>query len=276
MTSLQAKRRAARDINRKLGRDWHYAAPGFEKGLAHLRSAPEVFRQGEKIWEHGSNEVFRLALPPSCGDFDIVYKHNVGKKCWNHCVSASAAVREAVNMLAMSRLGFPMIELLAVGESRSWRYWTDAFLVTRFAEGYSDGRHVLPGFEYGEDSAVRDAFVGSALGQLSKMHALRICHKGFKVYNILWKRTENGVDLRFLDVASCRMMLTAPYMRHMLRDLGNFLMPFKFPREELQRWLAVYLEGKPPIRLSVDGLLRQLEPWIARSGFNWGQVHRNA
>lgn len=276
MKSLQAKRRAAADINRRLGRDWRYAAPGFEQGLAHLLSAPEIYRQGEKIWEHGSNEVFRLTLPPSCGEFDVVYKHTVGKRRWNHCVSASAAVREAVNMLAMSRLGFPMIELLAVGESRSWRYWTDAFLVTRFAEGYLDGRHVLPGFEYGEDAAVRDAFIASALAQLARMHALCIYHKGFKVYNILWKRCEGGVDLRLLDVASCRMIPMAPYMRHMLRDLAHFLMPFKFPREDLKKWLAVYLEGKPPMRLGVDALLEQLGPWLARANINWGQINRNA
>lgn len=273
--SFLERRRAAREIGRRIGRDWFHAAPGFESAMDFLLGNPDAVAAGTNIWEHGSNQVYRLTLPAECGGHDIVYKHTRGKRRWNRAFSASASVREATNLLALSRLGFPMVELLAVGEKRTPGWWSEAFLVTRFAAGYRDGRHLLPGFESGDDMELRDAFLREALSFLARLHRFRVFHKGYKVYNMLWRPAGGGVELRFLDVASCRFLPWRLPVRYAVRDLGNFLEPFAFPEETLRFWLRRYLECDPGTRAGEDELFGALGACLAGGEFNWEQARRS-
>ncbi len=272
MTPAQAKREALRELRPRLGRDWFYAAPAFAAAFEFLRNDPAALKAGTVIWHAGENDVIRLRLPEQFGDFDVVYKQTEGMPKWRHAVRASTALKEAANYLMLAKLGFPCAEMLAVGEGRTWRYWHSAFLVTRFAEGYQDGRHILPGFDHGDDIAMRDKVIRACLSCLAKLHQHRLYHKAFKLYNILWRDEGETAGLKLIDVSSCKLVRFRPFLPYRIKDLADFFKPFDFSDRELTSWLDHYnAEGQE----KTEQLLQLLRPAFTKAGFNWKQAQRN-
>lgn len=257
----KAKLKAAAIIKRKLGKNWVYSTKEFQDVADRLLKSPELALQGNIIWQTSRNTVRRLTMPGVNGDFDIVYKSRPGRYRLNRSISASAAVRDATALLAMGLLDFPIMELLAVGEQRCITHWKNGFIVTRFAGDYKEVTHILPGGEYGNDPQLQEAVLRACLGALAELHKLRIFHKAFKHYNIMWKRHEDGVKLCLFDFETSRAIWLVSFEPYMLRDLYDFLKGFAFAEEELLRWLAFYLEKNTSCLASPKLLLEKLRPY---------------
>lgn len=274
MKAATAMREAAGKMGRKLFESWAYAVPGFEKALAWLHGDPKGWRSGETIWQAGRNDVIRLQLPPECGEYEIIYKHTKGPRRWRHAVRPSSSFREAANLLAMANLGLPMAELLAVGETRTLKGWSESFIATRFAAGCRDGRHFLPGYEYGDRPDVRDAFLHTVLHWLAKMHDVRLYHKAFKLYNILWREAGSGVKVVFIDVSSCKPIRWRNFHPYRVHDLADLFCPLSLSDDELRAWLAHYCDCCTNAAPNPDAMLADVHVAIGKSHFNWEQVER--
>lgn len=270
---LQAKLKAARTINRKLGRDWVYAVPEFKDVAEKLLKHPEIAQDAEIIWQTRRNTVRRFQISGQAGEFDVVYKQRKGRYRLNRAVSPSSAVREAGSLLAFSLLGFSTVEVLAVGEHRSLSHWQDCFMVTRFAAGFKEATQILPGFPCGNNPELREAVIRASLATLGKIHQARIAHKAYKLYNIMWReaggQAETLAETLLLDLETARPVPFGSFENYLLNDLRDFFIPFDFPEQTLQAWLEFYLENNPSCRISAPGLLAGLLPRLKKKNFNW-------
>lgn len=239
----KARWKACRTIRRKLGRDWVYSIPEFSDIAENLLTTPELATgSGEIIWQTDRNTVWHTQIQGQNGLFDMVYKSRPGRYRVNRCISASAMVRDAINLLAINFLGFPTTQLLAVGENRKLSHWHYAFIVTRFAQGFKQVSEILPEAAYGDHPWIQSAVIEESLKALAKLHRHAIYHKAFKPYNIMWKETDDKtVELCLFDFETSRAILFESFEQYMVRDLFDFFRSFGFSEAQLHHWVTLYL-----------------------------------
>ncbi len=239
----KARWRSCRTIQRKLGRDWVYSVPEFSDIADKLLHTPELATDsGTIIWKTDRNTVWHTQINGQNGSFDMVYKSRPGRYRINRCISASAMVRDAINLLAINYLGFPTTELLAVGENRTLSHWRYAFIVTRFADGFHQVSEILPGAPYGDHPWIQGAVIKESLKALAKLHRHAIYHKAFKPYNIMWKEAgDKNLELCLFDFETSRAILFESFESYMVRDLFDFFRSFMLSEEQLLNWVTFYL-----------------------------------
>ena len=173
--------------------------------------------------------------------------------------------KEARNFRLLSKLNLPLVKLLAVGEDRSFFKLQSGFLVTEYADGYSNGRDFIPQVNKIADKALIAEFVHRNLTLLGSMHSAGFVHRGFTPANLLYRLSDGGSDLsnqlelRWIDLASC-MKLAWFHNRKklMCRDLALFFYYFEFSETELLDFLQSYLQSNPAIAHDSAELLKKV------------------
>jgi hypothetical protein len=250
------RRAALRKIGNSFFRSWSYAASGFEKALAYLLAE----RRGEQglIWQTAHGKVWKTTLPGALGEDTVVLKRYVGKRRWRHFCVPSPAAREAVNFLMLSSLGFPTVDLLAVGDNRRFLYLRDSFIVTRFlGDGFRDGIVFMRQTPEAGDDALRDSFLSAVLRQLAAMHSVKCLHRTSHPYSFLWRRSgkdAEGVEVVLIDVSSCRFKSARGFDNWVVYDLTKLFRNLRMSRETLKRHMDFYLSLNPGCGLSADRL----------------------
>ncbi|MDR0363254.1 MAG: lipopolysaccharide kinase InaA family protein [Planctomycetota bacterium] len=221
--------------------------------------------EGDLIWHAKPNRVWKLTLPADCGGDAIVFKESLANRQYRYLVSPTPTAREGAHYIMLERLGLPVADLLAVGDLRTGRRLDRSFIVTRFAEGYQDGRaFVLNGARAG-DLALRNAFIRECVGKLALLHRIYFYHKGFKAYNVLWRESASPglVDLCLIDFASCRFRPKFTFAHHVVEDLADFFASLLLPESELDPHLAVYLACNPGCGMNEAALRKRVASRMA-------------
>lgn len=243
---------------------WSYCkdsfAEIFERLLqqgAFLESGP-----GEKIWGTRTKYVLKL---PAGENFDVVYKgYRKISKVYSYLLRPSPCGLEAVNYQRISDLGITLPELLAAGETRSFHLLKGAFIITRFAEEFEDGRAFLPGAPLAGEEKLKEEFLRRHLELLARCHDERILHRGFTPANIMWKKRSapdiegNALDLLWIDLASCRRLPLWLINRKCYKDLALCLKPFGFSREQYAYFIELYCAARKKVPPQLQVLKAEL------------------
>lgn len=244
---------------------WSYCKDAFAADFEDLKSSGAFLESGpgEKIWETKSKYV--LKLPVSEG-FAAVYKgYRRISKGMSYLLRPSPCGMEAMNYRRIASLGIPLPEFLAAGEKRSFFVLKDAFFITRFAEGFQDGRVFLPGGTMEHEGQVKKEFLHRHLRFLARCHDGGILHRGFTPANIMWKKRSapdaDGcmLDLLWIDLASCRRLPLFILNARCAEDLSLCLSPLKLPPEELDELVEAYCSArqkKAPSGLKIRARIR--------------------
>ena len=215
----------------KIFQSWEYINPDFADDMKILRQSGELHRTGKHlvIWNTKQKFVMRVETPSGrVAAFKIYDKlRNPRKFFLRHSPTAA----EAVNYQRIADINIAVPQLLAAGDVRSPGKLKSAFIVTEFAEGFSDGRDFFGDGVHAGNIALRDEFIRRAMMLLARCHDHRILHRGYTPANILSRVREsadadgNNLDIMFIDVASCRKL---PCWLLKLKLMVDFIMFFRF------------------------------------------------
>lgn len=181
---------------------WEWIRGDFAAEFAKLRQSGALTPGGVSptLWQTGSK--FVLKLTTSCGF--AVYKNSFRTKCGaKYWLRPSQSAMEALNMLRFREAGFPVPELLAVGETRKFRSLKSSFLVSSFIES-RDGRDFCPDGIHENDDALKMRFCSEHLKLLAKLHDLGFMHDNFTPFNLLYRRDGDIWHSWWIDLATCR------------------------------------------------------------------------
>lgn len=232
----------------KLSSSWQYIQPEDQAVLAGIVAKAETLQPDGQIpvlWQTRNKFVLLLDLPDGR---KAVFKAPLRiKDVLKYCFRPGPWGREALNFYHIRQLGFPTVNFLAAGEFRTFFKLRKGFLITEFAEGFSDGFDFVPGgVQEGETALVRD-FTEQNFRLLAKLHNNRIIHRGFTPGNMLYrKRPEadadgNMLEILWIDLASCRKVrLPQNCWRWIAPDMVHFFSFFQFTDEEKLHYLQVY------------------------------------
>ena len=243
---------------------WRYCLDSFAGTFEELlqRGALCESSSGEIIWSTRNKYVIKL---PAENGTSVAYKgfRRITKPC-SYLLRPSACGSEAVNYQRIADLGIPVPELLAAGEERVWFRLKNAFLITRFAEGFLNGRYFLEGAPHEAEHELRDEFLRRHLALLAHFHDCGMIHRGFTPANIMWKKRSgpdaegNRLDLLWLDLASCRKV-PLPYIALQGHtDIAACLDPFGFSREKSLSFVEVYCAARKKVPPRLQALEAKL------------------
>lgn len=183
-----------------------------------------------------------------------------------YCLRPGPYGREAVNYECIRNMGIPVADLLAAGETRKFFKLQSGFIVTAFAEGFSDGRDFMPGGCMRQEKELLREFTERNFRLLAVLHNNNCIHKGFTPANILYrKRLEadgagNWLDIKWIDLASCRRVMPLQNKKVLqARDLSLFFYYLDCGREEKLRYLEIYCREMNSCRTTPEELLKRIE-----------------
>lgn len=230
-----------------LSRSWQYIAPDHYEEMAPLLREREKLIPGNYpvLWQTRNKFVILLTLPSGR---KAVYKAPVKiKNFLKYCFRLSPYGKEARNFRLIGQMGIPTVKIIASGEERTFFRLKSGFLVSEFAEGFSDGNDFSrKGALKDEKELVRE-FVEENFRLLALMHNNRFIHKGFTPGNILYRKRslpdEKGrrLEIKWIDLASCHQLASGQsYEVHTARDLALFFHYFDFSEEEKRSFVEAY------------------------------------
>lgn len=245
---IKAKIDTKCEFSYKKFRTWAWSDPSMLKILDDLRSDPEKY--GKVIWATRRKKVYRLVLPDGTS---VAYKTGCPNKKFRYMFVQSSGLREMINYrIFRNAFNIPLVQLLAGGEVKRGPILQNAWIMTRFATGYEDGRVLATA-----DAQTRKDFLAFNIPLIAKLHKAGCYHRAFRPYNILMKRKEDGsLDCLWLDVASCYFyFLPAIFLRRaFLDDLIQFFKVFAPTADELQFAMDLYAQGNPGIGWTAEML----------------------
>ena len=135
------KERSILHFLKKMASSWNWFAPECSRELLDLlqndRKSLIPGSKYEVLWHTRSKFVLLLELPDGR---KVVYKAPLRiKNFYKYMLRLSPYGKEARNFRLLSKLNLPLVKLLAVGEDRSFFKLQSGFLVTEYADGYSNG-----------------------------------------------------------------------------------------------------------------------------------------
>ncbi len=218
------------------------------------------------IWSTGSKFVLLADQPDSSRR--IVFKsfRRIRRKirCF---LRFSPNTAEAVNYAMLAEHGFPVAELLAVGDERKFGILKKTFLVTEFCEGFSDGREFLPGGKYENAPELLDKFAAENFRLLAKLHDMKILHKGFTPANLLFKTApEYGIEIKWIDVAGCKKLSDKQMKKLVPYDFVSFFRYFDFSTDERRKYCKIYLDNSVNSPFDLATLSGEVEKMFIRRG----------
>ena len=246
----------------KLHRSWSWTRSDFADEFDRLSEAGAFLPDGpsQMIWKTRNKYVLRV--PTGLG-FDAAYKsfyriHNFH----HHIISPSPSAEEALNYQMLAKLGFPLPDLLAVGEIRTGFLIRNSFMVSRFIEGFRDGGDFSIGGPLEHDEKTAMEFCRGLLRFLAKLHDEGILHRGFTPTNLMYRNDPDGMKFCMIDVASCcRAIITTKRIADDINNLFRFLDLSRAARRELVEW---YLNATANPRTNIEKLWKVLEERLAK------------
>ncbi len=222
--------------NKRFG-SWSYFIPACPV-TPDLCASPEKY--GEKIWNTQSSTVWKIPIPGQNGRY-AVYKamRSKPREKLRYLFDRTPVFLEAVNYLMLERAGLSVAKFFGVGEKRKCGLIQNSFFMTEFADGYQDGRVLAAEAEGGEHPYL-DEFIRKSLEGLAGMHDLNFLHRGFKIYNILWKKENPRTPMQmvWIDIATGKLVSASKLAGSAAKDIGDLFEYFGMPPERL----ALYVE----------------------------------
>lgn len=251
-------------------RSWGYVNDSFAEDFQSLERTGALRLDGpcQVIWKTKQKFVLK-GIAPSGKTF--AYKSYCKLKgAVKFFFRLSPCGMEAMNFQLIADCGIALPRLLAVGDIRKNGLLKTAYLVTEFAEGYSDGRDFTPMKAAVNDRELLDEFILRNMELLAKLHDNNILHRGFTPANLLYqiRRTpdeqNNQLNLMWIDVASCRKLPRFMLKRAMVVDFEQFFRFFDFSSDDLLKYLQHYCQSSNNLRKKPEELLAELEKQLKK------------
>ena len=254
----------------KIFQSWEYIHPDFADDLKSLRQSEQLHRTGKHpvIWRTKQKFVMRVETPSGKVAAFKIYDHL--KTPRKFFLRHSPAAAEALNYQRIADLNITAPKLLAAGDVRKNGKLKSAFIVTEFAEGFSDGRDFFDDGIHANNITLRDEFIRRAMTLLARCHDHRILHRGYTPANILSRVREsadadgNNLDIMFIDVASCRKL---PCWLLKLKLMVDFIMFFRFfdlDATQRKEFLQHYVDAAEKPLFKLDILAEKVEKALSR------------
>lgn len=241
----------------RTSRTWGWVRSDFADEFRSLSDAGALQPGGisETIWSTRSKFVLRVATKQG---FDVAYKSFfkiTGKT--KYLFRPSPCSAEAANYIRLAELGFPLPDLLAVGELRCCGILKNAFMVSRFIDDYRTGLDFFrDGIHVGNEPLFLE-FCRGNLKLLARLHDLGIVHRGFTPGNLLYRNDPDGMKFCWIDVASCRRSAIAT--PQIATDMFHLFRYLKTTPENRRALEALYLESASVRRTTADELFEAVE-----------------
>ena len=202
-------------------RSWHFSREDFSGTLEKLLSGR--LQKDKLIYCTRHKECFLVAGNECETPYPVVFKRYMEKRFFRYFLRPSMAYREYWGFKLTAEAGIPVAEVVALGEKRKFVKLEEAFFVTRYLEGYLDGR------EFWHDSGdenLRDEFIRQNLSYLAKFHKAGLVHGCFHSRNEMWQLDETGkMDVVWIDLASVKRAKQGSFSGRE-KDLTRFLEEF--------------------------------------------------
>ena len=239
---------------------WRLVAEDFAAEFDRLEKSGAFSLDGAStaIWRTDSK--FVLKVPSAAGD--LIYKSSFRLRYANrYWFRASPSGLELFNILRLRKLGIPVTEPLAIGDTRVLRGLHSSFLVSRFIDA-RDGRDFCPGGIHGDDDDLKIRFCRENLKLLAKLHRHGILHRNFTPANLLYRQDGDALRVWWIDLASCRSGLFIN-LKDVADDIFKLFKRIALSEAQLRSLLADYLAAahRPP--RDVDKLYRHVECLLA-------------
>lgn len=245
----------------RLFRSWSWVRDDFADEFDRLSDAGALRPDGgisPTIWHTRTKFVLRAATSRG---FDIAYKSYFKIRNFHqYMLRPSDCASEAANYMMLADLGFPLPDLLAVGETRCGFVLKNTFLISRFVDDYRTGLDFFrDGIHVGNEPLFLE-FCRGNLSLLARLHDLGIVHRGFTPANLLYRKDADGMKFCWIDVADCRRSAIgttqiATDMFHLFR----YLKTSPETRRALEAW---YLNAATVRRTTDDELFDAVEKRI--------------
>lgn len=249
---------------------WSYVNDTFAGDMEELLAAGSLKLDGPfpVIWKTKQKFVLKGTAPSGR---TFAYKSYCKLKgAGKYFFRLSPCGMEAENFQRISDCNIALPRLLAVCDIRKNTILKTAFLITEFAEGYSDGRDFTPMKSVITDRDLRDEFIYRNMELLAKLHDNNILHRGFTPANLLYKLREtpdaagNRLDLMWIDIASCRKLPRFLLKRSVTVDFEQFFRFFDFSDTELLEYLNHYCNSTRSPLNQPEKLLAALKKQLAK------------
>lgn len=246
----------------RLSSSWKYIDQKYISQLEELKNVHDNFTPENYpvIWKTRSKFVLLLTLNDGT---KLAYKAPLKLRSpIRYIFRPGPHGKEAVNFKKLSQTDLPLVKLAAAGEERNFFILKNSFLITEYADGFSDGRDFSIGGKHNSNTLLRDEFIRRNFQYLAKMHSTGFIHAGFTPANLLYKiRTSpdtegNMLDLKWIDIASCyKPFLRINFKTKAARDLSLFFHYFRLQDNEKISCLESYCSNNPDIGMSAPELL---------------------
>ena len=250
---------------RSLIHTWRWVREDAAEILDTLRAGPPGLDSGpEVLWKTKNKYTLRLK---TASGLDLACKWYAKIRQVPYSFSWTHAAKEACNFTSLAKLGLPLVKLVATGEERLPFYIRNSFIITEFADGFLDGRCFFDSMVH--EIALRDEFTNRNFALVARMHDAGFCHRGFTPMNELWRMLPepdaegNRMEIRWIDIATCRRANSCAMKRHIAEDLGLFLWFYPLTAEERREYLRGYLDAAKVRRFDLDMLHRAVEAYVA-------------
>lgn len=251
-------------------RSWSYINDSFADDFQILERSGTLRMGGEfpVIWK--TKQKFVLKGTAASGRTFAYKSYCKLKGAIKYFFRLSPCGMEAMNFQRISNCGIALPRLLATGDIRQNGILKTAYIVTEFAEGYSDGRDFTPMKAIVKDKVLLDEFILRNMELLAKLHNNSILHRGFTPANLLYKLRQspdaagNRLDLMWIDVASCRKQPRFMLKNSIFVDFEQFFRFFEFGDDALLKYLQHYCQYSHVSLKTPEKLLAELKIQLAK------------
>ena len=217
------------------------------------------------IWETKQKYVLKLAAPS--GISIACKKYHKFRNPQHFLNRPTPAGLEALNYQQILSMGIPAAKVLAAGEKRFLFFPREAFFITGFLEGTSDGREFITGGKYTGKAEWKKEFIKKNIQYIAKFHDKEFHHKGFTPFNMLWKEKEcsrqkegDRLEIFWIDVASCRKVKDRErLLPGKAEDFGHFFSFFDLTEEERKEYIRFYMENAHALESSFEEFFPMVE-----------------
>lgn len=246
----------------RLHRSWAWVRSDFAEEFFRLCDAGAFRPDGtmsQIIWQTHNKFVLRTE---TASGFSVAYKSFFRiRNTYQYLLRPSSSAAEAINYMRLAKAGLPLPDLLAVGETRCGFLLRNAFMVSRFADGFRDGRDFYDDGIHANDRPMLREFIGGHLRLLAKLHDSGIHHRGFAPYNLLYRQDPDGMKLCWIDVADCSRAIISTGT--IARDMTKLFKFMELSAEERRDFEKLYLDACNRRRTDLGRLFDCVEKLLA-------------